>query len=545
MFFSCAQIVSPTGGQRDTKGPEVVLCEPLNNTSNFKEKSIKIKFNEFISLKDVQTQLIVSPPLKETPELSAKGKTLIIPITDTLKQNTTYSFQFGNCVTDITEGNASPNLKYVFSTGSFIDSLSVEGKIINSETFEPEKDFLVMIYDSLKFTKDSFSFKFIPDYFTKTDANGTFNITNVKKGSFKMFALKDANSNYKYDSPDEKIAFSSNVFVTDTLPKTFELISFMATPSVQFIKKSNVSEFQKMEFVFNKPTEKIEFDFLNSKITKEDYSLEFGKKEDSLTLFYNKKIEADSLIFILKDNGKVLDTIYSKTISYDKISKSRGKGISNPFFMTVKKEEFNFLNNSGFLFSTSYPILSFDTSKIKIICRDKIYYPSVKYTDKSMRKLKLIFPWQEDSTYIVRFDSLALMGFFPELKHDSLSIKFSVPNKAKAGGIKIKMVLPGTQDFYLLHLKDSKGAIIGERKLNESSEIDFGLFLPSNFKLELIEDKNNNGKWDTGNFYLNIQAEKIIKFAKEISVRANWESEEIWQPFDNPSDKKNNKLKNK
>ncbi|MFN5628287.1 MAG: Ig-like domain-containing domain, partial [Bacteroidota bacterium] len=321
MFFSCAQIVSPTGGSRDTKGPEVLKYEPSNNTSNFKENKIKIYFNEFINLKDVQSQLIISPPLKEIPELSAKGKTLIIPISDTLKENTTYSFQFGNCVTDITEGNVGTNLKFVFSTGPFIDSFSVVGKILNSETFEPEKDFLVMIYDSIKFYKDSFSFKFLPDYFTKTDASGSFNISNVKKGSFKLFALKDANSNYKYDSPDEKIAFYDSIFTADTFPKLFELNSFLATPSAQFIKKSNFTEFQKMDFVFNKPVEKIDFNFFNSPVSKESYSLEFGKKRDSLTLYFNKKIELDSLNFSINENGTVLDTFYTKTISYDKVSR--------------------------------------------------------------------------------------------------------------------------------------------------------------------------------------------------------------------------------
>ena len=167
-----------------------------------------------------------------------------------------------------------------------------------------------MIYDSIKFSKDSFSFKFLPDYFTKTDASGAFKISNIKKGRFKLFALKDANSNYKYDSPDEKIAFNSSIFITDTLPKLFELNSFLATPRAQFIKKSNFTEFQKMDFVFNKPIDKIDFNFFNSAFSKESYTLEYGKKRDSLTLFFNKKIDLDSLNFSINENGKVLDTFY-------------------------------------------------------------------------------------------------------------------------------------------------------------------------------------------------------------------------------------------
>ncbi|MFN5793212.1 MAG: hypothetical protein ACK455_00315, partial [Bacteroidota bacterium] len=193
----------------------------------------------------------------------------------------------------------------------------------------------------------------------------------------------------------------------------------------------------------------------------------------------------------------------------------------------------------------TYPVLNIDTSKIKITCGSKFYYPSVKYMDDSKRKFKLIFNWQEDSIYQVKFDSLSFISFLPELKHDSTSIKFTVPNKSKAGGIKLKLILPGNKDLYLLVLKDSRGTAIKEVKINETTEIDFGLFLPATYKIELIEDRNKNGKWDTGNFYQNLQPEKIIKFAKEISVRANWDSEEIWEPFNNSAEKKNNTTKTK
>jgi hypothetical protein len=107
------------------------------------------------------------------------------------------------------------------------------------------------------------------------------------------------------------------------------------------------------------------------------------------------------------------------------------------------------------------------------------------------------------------------------------------------------MIFPGNENSYLLLLKDSRGKTIKEVKINESIEIDFGLYLPANYKIELIEDKNRNGKWDTGNFYLDLQPEKIIKFAKDISVRANWDSEEIWEPFNNSAEKKNNTTKTK
>src|ERR1017187_10000846 len=160
----CAQIVTPGGGPKDTKPPHVIKYSPDSAAINFKSKRIVILFNEFIQLNDVQKNLLISPPMKKMPDVKVKGKMLVIDLKDSLKKNTTYTFNFGKSIKDYTEGNTLEDFQYVFSTGTYIDSLQLSGKIKNGFDLKTEKDILVMLYDSLN---DSVPYKKLPSYFAK------------------------------------------------------------------------------------------------------------------------------------------------------------------------------------------------------------------------------------------------------------------------------------------------------------------------------------------------------------------------------------------
>ena len=151
-FFSCAQVVIPSGGNKDIVPPKVVKYIPDSASINFKSKSIAIFFDEFVYLKDLNNQLIISPPLEYQPDIKLKNKIITIDFdkNEILKLNTTYSISFGNAIQDIHENNPIENFKYVFSTGNFIDSLIVKGKIENAFDHKTEKDILVMLYNAFK-----------------------------------------------------------------------------------------------------------------------------------------------------------------------------------------------------------------------------------------------------------------------------------------------------------------------------------------------------------------------------------------------------------
>lgn len=251
LFFSifilsrCAKMVAPTGGPKDEEHPLIVKAEPPFNSVNFDQKKINITFNEFIQLKDLNSNLVVSPPMEEKPDVTIKGKTLEIELISELQDSTTYNLYFGNSVQDFNEGNPIENFEYVFSTGEYIDSLSIKGQVINSYNLLPEEGVFVMLY---KDYEDSVPLKQLPIHVSKTNKDGFFQINNISNNTFKLFCLRDANKNYLFDLPNEDIAFIDSLITfrlitettIDTIYKTDTLTELNDTIFAQETKMSKL-----------------------------------------------------------------------------------------------------------------------------------------------------------------------------------------------------------------------------------------------------------------------------------------------------------------
>ncbi|MEA3497202.1 MAG: Ig-like domain-containing domain, partial [Bacteroidota bacterium] len=205
IIVSCAVQVAPKGGPKDINPPEVLTESPKNESINFNAKEIVIKFNEFIQLNDIHNKMIISPPIEPFPEISINKKSIVIKIEEKLEDNTTYKFQFGESVVDITERNPLKDFNYVISTGNKIDSLRIRGKIKGVYRDENEKKIKVLLYIA---GNDSSIYNEKPKYFSKTTEDGSFEITNIKEGRYNIFALQDKNENYKYDF-GEKVGFTN------------------------------------------------------------------------------------------------------------------------------------------------------------------------------------------------------------------------------------------------------------------------------------------------------------------------------------------------
>ncbi|MGJ8733455.1 MAG: Ig-like domain-containing protein, partial [Cellulophaga sp.] len=210
-FMQCARRGTPSGGPKDITPAELISATPANRSINFKSKTIKLEFNEYIKLKDIQKQLIVSPPLKYQPDITPQGsasKYIEIKIKDTLKENTTYTFNFGQSIEDNNEGNPSSFLSYVFSTGDYIDSLSISG-VVNDAFKQKVDEFVsVMLYKVDSTYTDSIVYKEPPYYITNTlDSTNIFSLKNLKEGTYALFALKDEGNNNMFDQGIDKIAF--------------------------------------------------------------------------------------------------------------------------------------------------------------------------------------------------------------------------------------------------------------------------------------------------------------------------------------------------
>lgn len=209
----CAQQGAPTGGPQDEDPPDVVKTEPQNYSANFNAKRIEITFDEYLDMANFTQELVVSPPMETQPEIRMRRKTLIIEFEEELKEDVTYTFNFGEAIKDLNERNVLLNYEYVFSTGATLDSLSVKGTLKNAfDLTIPETPINVMLYTELA---DSMPLKQIPYYVGRTDKEGNFAVNNLRNGRYKLFVLKDGNNNFLFDLPTEQIAFLDTSLLVD------------------------------------------------------------------------------------------------------------------------------------------------------------------------------------------------------------------------------------------------------------------------------------------------------------------------------------------
>ncbi|CAN5312257.1 hypothetical protein BH09BAC2_BH09BAC2_05820 [soil metagenome] len=227
MTAGCAQIMTPTGGPKDTIPPKLLSSTPANRTTNFKGDKITLNFNEYIDLDNVSQNLLVSPAPKKNPYVDYKLRTVTIKLKDTLMENTTYVINLGNSIKDLNEGNIYPDFTYVFSTGAVIDSLDLSGNVLMAETALPDSTLQVYLF---KNAPDSAVQTRKPDYIARVTSRGTFRFTNLSAGNYKIYALKDADGSKTYNSSAEVFAFSDSLISVTSATSPVSLFAYVEEP---------------------------------------------------------------------------------------------------------------------------------------------------------------------------------------------------------------------------------------------------------------------------------------------------------------------------
>ncbi len=209
LMWSCANIGSPEGGPRDYTPPSMTKSSPATGTLNFKGNKATLHFDEIVNLKDQQKKVIVSPPQKNAPSIKSVGKDIIIEFNDTMRPNTTYTVDFGDAIEDNNEGNRLEGFCYSFSTGDVLDTLQISGMVLRAKDLEPMQHVLVGIHSNLSDT----AFTSLPfERICRTNDKGEFTMRNLKAGQYRIFALNDADGNYKM-ARSEDYAFVDSVIV--------------------------------------------------------------------------------------------------------------------------------------------------------------------------------------------------------------------------------------------------------------------------------------------------------------------------------------------
>ena len=199
----------PQGGPKDITPPRPQKSIPDANSLNYKKNRIDIIFDEIVQVQNTFDNIIISPPQKQAPTVKAIGKKISVELQDTLKDETTYTIFFGDVIVDNNEHNVLSGYSFSFATGESIDTLKMSGTLIDAATLNPIAGVMVGIHSDLSdsaFTSKPF------DRITKTDKNGNFSITNIRRGKYRIYALDDVGNNYRFNTPDKKIAFSDSIF---------------------------------------------------------------------------------------------------------------------------------------------------------------------------------------------------------------------------------------------------------------------------------------------------------------------------------------------
>jgi uncharacterized protein (DUF2141 family) len=506
-----------TGGPKDEDPPVLIKAEPENLSTNFKSDKIRLTFDEYIKLQDIQDQLIVSPPLKYRPEITPQGgvqRYVEIKIKDTLLPNTTYTLNFGQSVQDNNEGNPLPFLSYIFSTGDYIDSLEVLGVVKDAYNKKADEFVSVMLYEIDTAYTDSTIYKRPPNYITNTlDSTVIFNLKNLKEGKYALFALKDEAKDNIFSQNSDKIAFLRDTVNVPT-DSIYALTLFKEIPEYS-ASVPNFAAKNKIVFGYYGGEEELEIKTLsNIPDTVKTKILRDGEK-DSLNFWFTP-YEVDSLIFAVSNaKKKKVDTF---TI------KSRKAGIDS---LKIESNQSGNLDlNSSYFISANTPIIEFDSTKIKMSVKDSLPHNFEVVFDSLTNKLDFNFETEPGERYKIDLFPGAITDLFGQT-NDTLNYQLSTKRLEDYGNLKLK--LAGAVEYpVLVQLTDESGQTKLEIYSEEKQVFEFNNIEPAKYFIRVIFDTNKNGKWDTGSFLKNIQPEKISHYPNEIIVRVNWELDETF-----------------
>lgn len=508
----------PTGGQKDILPPEIVNVVPKAETVNFSAKKIVISFNEYIQLKDIAKHLVISPLIFPAPTISVINKNIIIELPDSLRPNTTYTINFGNAIVDNNEGNILPGYSYVFSTGPELDSLKIAGVILNAETGKPEKGALALIYSSAM--ADTSWLKSPPEYFARAADDGTFVIKNIRRNSYRLFALNDKNNNYLLDLKDETAGFELQPFeLKDS--SYFKVFIALQPVTKQIVKGLVIEEPGKLTTTFSKSVTDPVWKFIGT--TPEKELFEISLKRDTVTL-YTLPSSLDSIRIEWREGEIILDTVlYTKSRSLNKPVPAKAKiftkWTSYPLAGgTLKGESHPYIK-------WAMPVTEMDESKVLVI-KDSVAHPvKILFTDSLQTALQFESKWTE-GFYKISVLPDAIIDFAGN-SNDTVTFSFIVPSERSVGSVSFKLNTKIPGDF-ILQLVTDKDEVVRQRFFNGSSTGIFEMVDPGLYRLRLVTDTNNNKLWDAGDFRKSIQPEKIEYHPDQITVRSNWEVEVAW-----------------
>ncbi len=564
--YRCAKIGTISGGPKDTTPPKMEGSTPTIYSKGFKGNRLRIDFDEFIQLKDLDKEFNVSPPLKKNPKIWVNGKSLIIQYPDTLLENTTYTFSFGNSIVDNNEGNILENFSFVFSTGKELDSLGIYGSVVDAfNATAPKERILVTLFENLA---DSAPLTSRPLYTARINKEGFYHIRSVKPGKYRLYAYNDKNFNYRYDRFSENFAFYDSIieltaktvgqhlhlYLTDTLHKEtdstlhatidsarlrsyknslhIDLKTFLEIDPLQFIEAYYRPEREKLIIKTRHP---VNCDSINIKPVYIPFNESWYEKETASTY-------SDSILFWIKDSAIILTDSLRMQISHWYQNHLQIDTLLFRFFDTEKatkdlKSSMKISTNGSaiidpnfnLIIETQYPVTHFDARGIQLfIAKDTLWEPvmmEIKTDRYSKRKFFIKNRWEPEKKYQLKILPIAFENMYG-IKTDTFETNFIVQPLENYG---ILYIQPVNFIFPCIIQLLQKEIVQYETFIYQPQIIKFEFIKPGEYLLKAIFDRDGNMKFTTGDFLKHLQPERVEVYPESIKIRPNWEMEIKWQ----------------
>lgn len=524
LLFSCARVGNPNGGAKDSLAPKFLRSNidttRVNVSQNLKE--LRLDFDEYVSLKDINKNLRISPEIKKIKKILPSGlanKYVLIQWEDSLKANTTYNFNFGNAIVDNNEGNILPYFNFAFSTGEKLDDLFVSGTVTDGVTFkkkeaEPKENRLVVgLYDAV----ENLDFKQKPNYITKVDEENYFEVNYLKKGDYYIIAFDDDNQNSVYDPGKEKVGFLKDKISLDSISlRGLKLKIYPSKKAVKYKDYKSVNGGLLLNFEGN--PDKVDVKSISDEL--KEYKVTHAPKSDSVNIWFtpeNNNFPKEQLTNQLK-------------ISYA----TEAKSDTIPVSYKATKLDFKLSNKDGnllvpenaFRIESSLPLDRLDTNAWKLESDSISQNFTAKISEKNPFIILINSDFKPGKKYVLSVAKESVFSYYTSNDKSAYQFQFEADKPENYGGFKVTLSNKPSAKFWI-ELLDEKGEV-KYSKFTDDAVISFSNLKPATYSVRIKVDHNGNGSWDEADFANKILAEDVYIFDKEVIARPLWIIEENW-----------------
>lgn len=573
---ACANIGRPGGGPKDETPPVLKKATPESGTLNWDKTKVSLVFDEIVLVENASEKVVISPPQKQMPRITAQGKSVTVQLNDSLIPNTTYTIDFSDAIVDNNEKNKLLDFSVNFATGDHIDTLEMGGVLLNASNLEPITNMLVGIYanpDDTMFTKQPFL------RIALSDEYGRFTVRNMAEGSYRIFALKDGNRNYFFDNATEDIAFLDSIYTptvemkwhSDTLwvdsvtidtittslrphfyPDNIVLRAFNENYKAAYFEKYERTDRRKVTLYFSAPQDSfpvitpLNFDaddwaVIESSATRDTISYWL---RDSMA--YNKDTLRLVASYYRTDTTQQL-SLYNDTMTWNYREKNvrREKRKKDNDTLPPPIEFINIDSKLGSMLDIyaspaitfAQPLAHLDTDAVHLDMHvDTTWVPVQGYTfapdSGSTRVYRLYNKWKSGAEYRFTLDSVAATGIYG-IHTNKSSQTFKIKTVEEYSNLVVKTA--GVQDHAFVELITDSDMPAYTVPVKKGRAV-FRYINPGTYYIRLCIDTNDNGKWDTGNYNEHRQPEEVYYYPGNVSLRANWDIEQNWDVYALPLD---------